>query len=461
MNIKNNDFKKIVSYLKDKGFVYSGSEIYGGLSNTWDYGPLGIILKDNIKKLWENHYLWKENNNYKFDSPIIINSKVWKSSGHIDKFYDPVIKLLNDNTFYRVDSLLEEYKNINFNDISLEKAQEIIENDIKISPYKEKTKWGKIEFLKLMFEVSNSKLKDENDKLLYLRPETAQGIFINFNNFINTIKNLNQLPFGIGQIGKAFRNEVTPKNFIYKTKEFEQMELEYFVTKNDETKAFEKYEKITDEFLTLCNIKTNNIIKKDVGEKELAHYSKRTLDYEYKFPFGEGELLGIANRGDFDLKNHSINSGIELKVNNNDKDYPSVIETSIGVERLMLAIINENLVFDKENTSQIQYLDLPFDLSPYKFAVMPLIDIFKEDTNKFLEKFKQNIDFPILYLEKGTIGKRYKYADSIGTVFVITIDGEYKENNIITIRNRNDKKQIKIDASKFLKKISKNNLFVF
>ncbi len=447
------DFKEIVSFLRDKGFVYAGSEIYGGLANSWDYGPLGSMLKNNIKKVWSKHFIYEKINNFELDSSIILNTNVWKSTGHLEKFNDPVIECLNDNKRYRADHLIEDYTEINPVSLSLQEMTQVIKERIKLPEFKEKTKWGEVKEFQLMFKTSDSKTGQEGNDL-YLRPETAQGIYINFKNIVNTY-NLT-LPFGVGQIGKSFRNEVTPGNFVFRTKEFEQMELQNFIYPKDEIEEFDSSVNDVKEFLKRINISENNIRLIDVPKDELAHYSKRTIDFEYKFLFGWGELLGIANRTNFDLKNHMENSKENLfyidQKNNNEKIIPYIIETSIGVERLLLAIISDNL----KTINEREILTLPYDLAPYKLAITPLTNkVDDEAYHLYKDLLKKDIG-PIFYSKSGSIGKRYRKLDQIGVPFIITFDFDSLEDHKVTIRHRDTMEQQRINISEIKEYIIKN-----
>ncbi|BDU67651.1 MAG: glycine--tRNA ligase [Candidatus Tyloplasma litorale] len=445
------DTKEIISYLKDKGFVYSGSSIYGGLANSWDYGPLGAMLKDNIKNEWKKFFIDQEPEQiYHFDSGIILNSNVWKSSGHIAKFNDPMIDCKSCKSRYRADHLIEEKTNLNPDNLNFEEQTEIIHKKIKC-PNCKKRDWTKVRSFELMFKTSNSKINNEDN--LYLRPETAQGIFINFKNVINSLNP--KIPFGIGQVGKSFRNEVTPGNFIFRTKEFEQLELEFFVKPEETEKWFDYFLNKIREFLLKLGLDKKNIKEFDVDKESLAHYSSKTIDFEYKFSFGWGEILGFANRGDFDLKNHSLNSNEKLNysiANSNEKYYPHVLEISMGVERLFFALISELFIENKKR----EILKLPFSLAPYKVSIMPLTNKLNEEAKKlYNELLKKNIG-PINFSTGGSIGKRYRKQDSIGTFFVITYDFDTAKDESVTIRNRDTMNQERI-LIKNINEYIKNN----
>ncbi|BDV03581.1 MAG: glycine--tRNA ligase [Candidatus Hepatoplasma scabrum] len=440
MNKKMND---LVNFLKNRGFIYPSSNIYGGLANSWDFGPLGTMLKINLKNYFNYFFIDMQENNYYFDSSIILNSKVWEASGHLKKFNDYIITCLNDNQIYRADELLEEYTNYIFENLTILEVEKIIQEKIKLKKYGDKTRWSKISSFGLMFKTNYSKT-DTKVNEVYFRPETAQGIFINFKNISDSL-NL-KLPFGIGQIGKSFRNEVTPKNFIFRTKEFEQLELEYFTYKDRAKKDFDKYLKLIDLFLLNLGFKKEDLIKNDIPKNKLAHYAKKTIDYEYNFWFGKKELLGISNRSDFDLKNHSQVSKERLQyfdTTSNKWITPHVIEVSMGVERLILAIFNKLFVKEKERN----ILKLPFFLSPYKIAICPLTDKLNYQGEELLFNLKKLNIGPIILQKGGSIGKRYRKHDEIGTFFIITIDFETEKDQKITIRDRDTKKQERIAIS--------------
>lgn len=446
------DTKKIISHLKDKGFIYPGSSIYGGLANSWEFGPLGTMLKNNIKDLWKKTFIDTEENVYHFDSSIILNPKVWKSSGHIDKFNDPMIDCKKCKERFRADNLIEDELNKNVDNLSFEEQTKIIHSKIKC-PSCGKSDWTEVRKFELMFNLNSSKTKDKEDDGLFLRPETAQGVFINFNNVVNTMNA--KVPFGIGQVGKAFRNEVTPGNFIFRTKEFEQLELEFFTEEKEANKWFKYYEKKIEEFLLNLGLNKKNFKKLNVPKESLAHYSTKTIDFEFKFPFGWGEILGLANRTNFDLKTHSKHSNENLEYfdqSNNKKYIPYIIETSMGVERLLFSIIVESLVFEEERI----VLKLPYNLTPYKVSVLPLTNKLEKEANDlFKSLLKENIG-PINFSKSGSVGKRYKKQDSIGTMFSITYDFDTVDDKMVTIRHRDTTKQERINIKDIKRYIEEN-----
>ena len=446
--------KEVISHLKDKGFVYAGSSIYGGLANSWDFGPLGTMLKNNIKNLWKDFFIDQEVEDiYHLDSSIILNTKVWESSGHIGKFNDPMIDCKSCKSRFRADHLIEEHEKINADNLSLEEQTKIIYDKIQC-PNCKKTSWTNVRLFELMFKTSSSITGSDKDNL-YLRPETAQGVFVNFKNVVETLNA--KVPFGIGQIGKAFRNEVTPGNFIFRTKEFEQLELEFFTKPNESDNWFKYYINKINNFLLIVGLEKDNFREYEVPKDSLAHYSSRTIDFEYNFPFGWGEILGLANRGNFDLNNHTKNSNSSMEYNDQslgEKYIPHIIETSMGVERLLFSIAVELLNYEEENERTV--FNLPFKLSPYKASIMPLTNKLENESKELYKKLlKENIG-PINFSKGGSIGKRYKKQDSIGTYFSITFDFDSINDNKVTIRNRDTMKQERILIEEISNYILKN-----
>lgn len=444
------DFKDIQNHLKATGFVYQGSMIYGGLANTWDYGPLGVLLTRNIKKLWWREFITKESNNYGLDSKILMNPEVWVASGHVGNFSDPLIENKVNGKRYRADHIVEKHdSSINAESMSKEELEKYIKENIK-EWEGEKTDWTNIREFHLMFETHQGVLVDSKSKV-YLRPETAQGIFVNFNNVLQTTRA--KIPFGIGQIGKAFRNEVTPGNFTFRTREFEQMELEYFVKPGEDEKAFDYYINKSKDFVTLLGIKDSSIRIRPHDKDELSHYSKATSDIEFQFPFGWGELLGVANRTDFDLKAHSNHSGEKQEYRDpitNEVYTPFVIEPSIGMDRIALAILVDAYdVESLENDSRV-VLRLSEDIAPYKYAILPLNKKVHSEAAKKLFQTLVDQGLPVTYDESGSIGKRYRRQDSIGTPYCITVIDETDKEGKVTIRYRDsmDQKEINISEIK-------------
>lgn len=437
--------EKIVNYLKQTGYVYQGSEIYGGLANTFDYGPLGSLLKQNIKDAWKKRFVTESFYNVLLDSSILLNKEVWMASGHLKGFSDPLTECLSCNNRFRADHLIElDNKEINPDGWSNEKLfNYLIENKIAC-PTCGKVKWTEIRKFNLMFKTNQGVIENEaND--VYLRPETAQGIFINFKNIQRTTRR--KVPFGVGQVGKAFRNEITPGNFIFRTREFEQLELEFFCKPNTEIEWFDYWLKEMETFLFDLGLKKENVSLYEHSKDELSHYSNKTIDILYKYPWGFDELWGIASRTDFDLKAHMEHSKEDLMYldpETNEKYVPYVVEPSLGVERLFLALIKESLVEEElEDGKFREVLKLHPYLAPYKVAVLPLIkNRHKEKSEELYQMLAKH--FSVVYDETQTIGRRYRRQDQIGTPFVITVDDETLSENTVTIRERDSMTQVRI-----------------
>ena len=445
------DQTTIVNYLKNYGFVFASSEIYGGLANAWDYGPLGVALKNNIKNLWWKHFITSQPNMVGLDSSIILNPAVWKASGHLANFSDPLIDCKACHQRFRADKLIEEkYPDLKINENTDQKELlKIIKNKKIVSPNCGKSNWTDIRSFNLMFKTYQSVIEDKSSEV-YLRPETAQGIFINFANIQRALRL--KVPFGVGQIGKAFRNEITPGNFIFRTREFEQMEIEFFNYPDQAPAKFEQYLKDIEHFLfNVLNLKKENIRLQEHAKEDLSHYSARTVDFQYNFPHGWAELWGLANRTDFDLSNHEKMSKSTLGYldpETNKRFIPYVVEPSVGVERLFYAIICDNYKIEeiKENETR-EVLSLPYALCPYKVAVLPLSNKLNDDARKVFDKLiAQSI--PCVYDTTGSIGKRYRRQDAIGTYYCITYDFDSQKDNCVTIRNRDTMKQERIEISK-------------
>ncbi|AFX74382.1 Glycyl-tRNA synthetase [Mesomycoplasma hyorhinis SK76] len=451
------EMQTLINHLKQFGFVFQGSEIYGGLANTWDYGPLGVLLKKNIQDLWWDYFITKIHNNFAIDSKILLNPNVWQVSGHTSNFNDLLIENKVNKKRYRVDHLFEEnFPNLNFNDFSQEKILELLKE--KVLKYDNSaTRWEEIKQFNLMFETQQGVVEDKKSKI-FLRPETAQGIFINFKNIQRSMRL--KLPFGIGQIGKSFRNEITPGNFIFRTREFEQMELEIFCHPEQANQIFDDYlNKIQDFLFNELKINKDLVRVRHHKQEELAHYSLATSDIEFLFLFGWGELIGLANRSDFDLKAHSAASGEKLDYLDpftNQKFFPYIIEPSMGVDRLLLAVLTNFYKEEKleENEEKRSLLALPYSLSPFKVAILPLV---KKLSPKALEIYNLLLKNSIsaTFDENNSIGKRYRIQDAIGTYFSITVDYQSLEDNTITIRERDSMKQSRIAIDQLLNFLEK------
>ena len=452
MENKNKKQDEIVNHLKTYGFVYQGSEIYGGLANSWDLGPLGVLIKNNLKNLWWKHFITKDPNAVGIDTGIILNPSVWKASGHLDNFCDPLLDCKKCKNRFRADKLIENFdKNITVNEQTLLSELENIINKNKIKcPNCGNFDWTNIRKFNLLFETSIGKVEDDKN-IVYLRPETAQGIFINFKNVQRTSRM--KLPFGIGQIGKSFRNEITPSNFIFRTKEFEQMELEYFVESEDEDKIFnDLLSKIRFFLFDILKINKDNVKEIDYPKEELAHYSKKTIDFLYNFTHGWSELWGIANRGTFDLESHQNHSKKSLEyidLETNNKVLPIVIEPSVGVERLMYALLIDAYDVDEVNNEQRIVLRLPYNICPYKCCVLPLSNKLKDNALKIFEKIIDS-EIEAGFDSSGSIGKRYRRQDAIGTYYCITYDFDSIDDECVTIRHRDTTKQERIKISNLI-----------
>lgn len=436
--------EELVSLAKRRGFIFQGSEIYGGLAGTYDYGPYGVTLRNNLKQAWWRFFVEQRDDMYGIDAAILMNAKTWEASGHTGAgFADPLIEDKVTRKRYRVDHFLEE-NDVDPTGMTLEQMSAKIQELKLKSP--DGNELGEARQFNLMFETRAGVVEDTSSKV-YLRPETAQGIFVNFKNVMDSIHP--KLPFGLAQIGKAFRNEITPKDFIFRTREFEQMEIEYFINPKAWEDSFDSWVKSIREFLESIGIDLEDVHELDVPEEERAHYSKRTIDFEYKFPFGTKELIGLAYRTDYDLANHAKHSGAELRYldpHTGDRFIPHVIEPSFGVDRLMLAVIAAAYAVEEVNGESRTVLKLKPDLAPVKVAVSPLLRN-KPELVKVAEKIYKDLkkEFgAVMYDDNGNIGKRYRRQDEIGTPLCITVDFDSLEDNSVTIRNRDTLKQVRV-----------------
>ncbi|MEA4276099.1 glycine--tRNA ligase [Mycoplasma sp. 21DD0573] len=455
LNNRENKMNDIVNHLKNSGFVFQGSEIYGGLSNTWDYGPLGSLLKDNIEQAWKREFVIKETNNYLIDSKILMNPQVWVTSGHVSNFSDPLIENKVNGKRYRADKLIQEVNpDLIPEKMSFDEMVVFVREHIK--EYEgDKTDWSDIKKFNLMFETSQGVVEGSKSKV-YLRPETAQGIFINFKNVQRTMRA--KLPFGVAQVGKSFRNEVTPGNFIFRTREFEQMELEFFTKPEEAQQWFDYYVNKAYNFVQQLGISKDLIRVRAHDPEELAHYSAGTSDIEFNFAFGWGELLGVANRTDYDLKSHMNATGESLDYldpETNTKVIPYVIEPSIGLDRLMLAVITSAYdVEELENNDSRIVLRFPYEIAPYKVAVMPLVKKLNEKSKEIFNNLVA-AGISVTYDEAGSIGKRYRRQDAIGTPWCLTIDYDTLEDNAVTLRNRDTMEQVRVSIDQVISFIQK------
>ena len=438
---------KIVALCKGRGFVYPGSEIYGGLANTWDYGPLGVELKNNIKQAWRKKFVQENKYNVGLDSAILMNPQTWVASGHIGGFSDPLMDCKECKTRHRADNLIEDFDGTNPAGWSNEQMMNYIKEKEIPCPSCGKKNFTDIRQFNLMFKTFQGVTEDSKSEL-YLRPETAQGIFVNFANIQRTTRK--KIPFGVAQVGKSFRNEITPGNFIFRVREFEQMELEFFCKPGTDLEWFDYWRSFCKNWLLSLHIKEENLRLRDHDPEELCFYSKATTDFEFLFPFGWGELWGVADRTDYDLSQHIKTSGKQLDYfdpETNERYVPYVIEPSLGVERLFLALLTE--AYDEEEIAPGDVRTVMHfhpALAPFKAAVLPLSKKLSEKATAVYEMLAKH--FPVDYDESGSIGKRYRRQDEIGTPFCITYDFDTLEkDNCVTIRDRDTMEQERVAIS--------------
>ena len=453
MENKELTMEKLVNLCKQYGFIYQGSEIYGGLANTWDFGPVGVLLKNNVKNAWLKKFVQEDPNNVGLDSAILMNPKVWEASGHISTFSDPLIDCKACKTRHRADKLVEDNGVENAGGMNDDDLMKYIYDNNIVCPKCGKLDYTDIRKFNLMFKTFQGVTEDSKNTI-YLRPETAQGIFADFLNIQRSMRL--KVPFGVGQVGKSFRNEITPGNFIFRVREFEQMELEFFCKPGTELDWFKYYKDACKNFLIDLGIKEDRLRLRDHDPEELSFYSNATTDIEYKFPFGWGELWGIASRTDYDLTQHQKFSGVEqtyLDPETNEKYVPYVIEPSLGVERLLLTVLcnsYEEETLEDNSTREVMHFH-PY-LAPYKVAVLPLLKKYhSEKANEVYRNLSKY--FACTYDEAGNIGKRYRRQDVIGTPFAITIDDNTINNNTVTIRDRDTMEQITLNLDEVVKYI--------
>jgi glycyl-tRNA synthetase len=426
-NIRNEKMESIVSLAKRRGFIYQGSEVYGGLSGTWDYGPLGVMLKRNIMNLWWKMFVDNRDDMYGVDAAILMNQKVWIASGHTDTFSDPMVECSNCHGRFRADT------------IDTNKCPTCGKDNSFSEP---------VQF-NMMFKTHVGPVDDESSTS-YLRPETAQGIFTNYKNIIDSFHP--DMPFGIGQQGKAFRNEISPRDFIFRTREFEQMEIEYFVHPEKWEESFEMWRKLVWDWCYAIGLPTESVHELEVPPEDRAHYSKRTIDFDFDYPIGREELLGLAYRTDFDLKNIQNATGKNMEYNikgTNEKFVPHVIEPSFGVERTLMAVLSAAYTEDEVNGEKRVFLKLPEHLAPIKYAVSPLLKNKEELVKKAREVYEllKKKYGAVMWDDNGNIGKRYRRQDEIGTPKCITIDFQTLDDNTVTIRDRDTIEQKRVAIS--------------
>ncbi len=438
--------KKLVSLAKRRGYVFPGSEIYGGLANTWDYGPLGVELKNNIKKHWWNTFVTSREDMVGLDCAILMHPKVWEASGHLKSFVDPLVDCRNCGQRFRGDDLVEKKLKTTATGKSMEEISKLIKDNKINCPHCGVSDFTDARQFNLMFRTFQGIVEDTAGTV-YMRPETAQGIFVNFKNVLNTTRK--KLPFGIAQIGKSFRNEITPGNFIFRTREFEQMEIEYFVKPGEDKKYFGEWKKLCWDWFISLGMNEKKMRFREHGKDELSHYSNMTLDIEYEFPFGWGELFGLASRTDYDLKQHNEFSNEELNYFDEEtKEHiiPYVIEPSFGVDRTLLTLLVDAYTEEKLEKETRVVMKLNPALAPVKIAVFPL----KRNEERLVKTAREIADtlkeyYAVQYDDTGSIGKLYRRQDEIGTPFCITVDFQtIEEDKAVTIRDRDTMKQDRI-----------------
>lgn len=436
----------ITSLAKRRGFIYPGSDVYGGLSGTWDYGPLGVALKRNIMQLWWKMFVESRDDMYGVDATILMNQKVWQASGHVDTFVDPLTEDTVNHRRYRTDHILKD-NGVDPEGMTMEQMDEVIAEKNIMSP--DGNPLGKSRTFNMMFKTHVGATHDENS-ISYLRPETAQGIFTNYKNVVDNF--YPNLPFGLAQQGKAFRNEISPRDFVFRSREFEQMEIEYFVNPENWQESFEALLADIHEFLGALGLPKEKIHELEVPEADRAHYSQRTVDIEFDFPIGKEELLGLAYRTDFDLKNIQENSGKSMEYTikgTNDRFIPHVIEPSFGVERLLMAVLSSAYTEDKVGDETRIVMKFPEHLAPVKYAVSPLL----KNKPELVEKAREVYDIlkkkhgAVMWDDNGNIGKRYRRQDEIGTPYCVVIDFDSLEDDSVTIRDRDSTEQRRVSIT--------------
>ncbi len=443
----------VVSLCKRRGFVYPGSEIYGGLANTWDYGPYGAALKRNIMNFWWKTFVEDRDDMLGLDSAILMNPKVWEASGHVQNFADPLMDCKNCQERVRGDKILEENLKTTIAGLSNDQIFERIMAEKIVCPKCKKLAWTQPRAFNLMFKTYQGVIEDTAEQI-YLRPETAQGIFVNFKNLTDSMRV--RLPFGVGQYGKSFRNEITPGNFIFRTREFEQMEIEYFVRPDDVDGPFDAWVEDFKKFFKDLGVSDEKIRLRYHEKDELSHYSSKTVDFEYEYPFGWGELMGIAYRGDFDLTQHMKFSGEKLQYRDpvtNEVFTPHVVEPALGLTRTVLIVLlsayEEETLPDGETRTVMHFAP---QIAPVQVAIFPLQKQQSEEARALHAQLKKN--FRVEFDESGAIGKRYRRQDEIGTPFCITVDFESAENGTVTVRDRDSMKQERVKKEELLAYLS-------
>ncbi|MCL2663194.1 MAG: glycine--tRNA ligase [Oscillospiraceae bacterium] len=452
---------KITALCKGRGFVFAGSEIYGGLANSWDYGPLGVELKNNIKRAWWQKFIQENPYNVGLDSAILMNPRVWEASGHVTTFNDPLIDCKGCKMRHRADKLVEDWSaENNVTDVHVESMDDdgmmvYIREKHVVCPHCGKSDFTDIRKFNLMFRTFQG-VNEDTAAQIYLRPETAQGIYVNFKNVQRTTRR--KIPFGIGQIGKSFRNEITPGNFIFRTREFEQMEMQFFCKEGTDLEWFDYWRTFCHNWLLSLGLRDENIRLRDHEDEELSHYSKATTDFEFLFPFGWGELWGLANRTDYDLTAHQTHSGESMEYfdqETNEKFIPFVIEPALGVDRLLLSVLvdaYDEEVVDAEKNDVRTVLRLHPALAPFKCAILPLSKKLSAKAEDILAVLSKS--FMIDFDDSGSIGKRYRRQDEIGTPFCLTYDFDSETDNCVTVRDRDTMAQERIPINNLVSYLS-------
>ncbi len=446
----NDVMEKVVALAKRRGFIYQGSEIYGGLAGTWDYGPHGVTLKNNIKQLWWKQFVDDREDMYGLDAALIMNPRVWEASGHVAGFADPLIEDVKTKKRFRVDHLLED-QGIDPSGMSLADMGALIKEKGIKSP--DGNELGEVMQFNMMFKTNVGAIEDENS-VAYLRPETAQGIFVNFKNVVDSFHP--KLPFGIAQIGKAFRNEIAPRDFIFRTREFEQMEIEYFVRPDEWEANFENFVREMKRYMETIGLSMDKVHELEVAAEDRAHYSKRTIDFEFDYPFGKKELFGLAYRTDFDLSAHATASKQKLEYlddESHEKIVPHVIEPSLGVDRAVLAVLTDAYTEDVMDGEVRVYLKLSPKVAPVKVAIFPLLKNKPDLVEKARELYQRiRKDIPhVSFDDNGNIGKRYRRQDEIGTPLCVTIDFETIEQGTgVTVRDRDTGTQERVSEAELV-----------
>jgi glycyl-tRNA synthetase len=445
MKKEDDKMEKIISLCKRRGFVFQGSEIYGGLSGFFDYGPLGVELKNNIQNLWWDMFVNKRDDIFGVDATQIMHPQVYQASGHAKNFADPMVEDTKTKVKHRADQLLEDAGE-DVAGLTPEQMNDLIQEKGIKSP--DGNPLGKVTQFNMMFSTTVGAASDEDDARTFFRPETAQGIFTNYKNVVDSLHP--KIPFGIAQIGKAFRNEIAPRDFLFRIREFSQMEIEYFVREKDWEKSFKDFQKATWEFIQRVGIDKDKVTELDVPEENRAHYSKKTIDFEFEYPFGVKELYGLAYRTDYDLRNHSEVSKVDLSYfdqEKNERFIPHVIEPSLGVERTFLAVLLSAYSEDEMDGEKRVYLKLPKEIAPYQYAVSPLLKN-KPELVKLAREIYDSLKekgYRVTFDDNGNIGKRYRRQDEIGTPHCITVDFDSLEDGTVTVRNRDTGKQERFD----------------